>query len=131
MAIKDKTAQQEADVLFITVESLKAELSRLKSENEKRMKEVRDLAREELAEKDSHIGELEDENSELREQLDLLDKLSLEHQITRGTKKILKQVRKDLVRVSKDIEGEIKREVKDAVKSAKKISSEFRKRTGL
>ena len=131
MAIKDKTAQQEADVLFITVESLKAELSRLKSENEKRMKEVRDLAREELAEKDSHIGELEDENSELREQLDLLDKLSLEHQIARGTKKILKKVRKDLVRVSKDIEGEIKREVKDAVKSAKKISSEFRKRTGL
>ena len=31
---QDKTAQQEADVLFITVESLKAELSRLKSENE-------------------------------------------------------------------------------------------------
>ena len=48
---------------------------------------VRDLASEELAEKDSHIGELEDENSELREQLELLDKLSLEHQIARGTKK--------------------------------------------
>jgi hypothetical protein len=131
MAIKDKNTQQEVDVLFITVESLEAELSRLKSENKNRMKEVRDLAGEEIAERDSHIGELEDENSELREQLELLDKLSLEYQIARGTKKILRQVRKDLVRVSKDIEGEIKREVKGAVKSAKKIGSEFRKRTGL
>ena len=131
MAMKNKTEQQEVDVLIVTVESLEAELSRLKSENKNRMKEVRNLALEEISEKDSQIGELENENSELKEQLDLLDKLSLEYQIARGTKKILRQVRKDLVKVSQDIEGEIKREVKGAVKTAKKMGSEFRKRTGL
>ena len=131
MAMKDKTTQQETDVLIVTVESLEAELLRVKSENNNRMKEVRDLAQEEISQKDSQIGELEDENSELKEQLELLDKLSLEYQIARGTKKILRQVRKDLVTVSQDIEGEIKREVKGAVKTAKKMGSEFRKRTGL
>ena len=131
MAIKDKTTEQETDVLIVTVESLEAELLRVKSENNNRMKEVRDLAQEEISQRDSQIGDLEDENSELKEQLELLDKLSLEYQIARGTKKILRQVRKDLVKVSQDIEGEIKREVKGAVKSAKKMGSEFRKRTGL
>ena len=131
IAMKDKTTQQETDVLIVTVESLEAELLRVKSENNNRMKEVRDLAQEEISQKDSQIGELEDENSELKEQLELLDKLSLEYQIARGTKKILRQVRKDLVRVSQDIEGEIKREVKGAVKTAKKMGSELRKRTGL
>ena len=131
MAMKDKTTQQETDVLIVTVESLEAELLRVKSENNNRMKEVRDIAQEEISQRDSQIGDLEDENSELKEQLELLDKLSLEYQIARGTKKILRQVRKDLVKVSQDIEGEIKREVKGAVKSAKKIGSEFRKRTGL
>ena len=129
--MKDKTEQQESDTLIVTVESLEAELSRLKTENKSRMNEVRNLAEEEIADKDSQISGLEDENSELKEQLELLDKLSLEYQISRGTKKILRQVRKDLVQVSKDIEGEIKREVKGAVKSAKKMGSEFRKRTGL
>ena len=129
--MKDKTEQQESDTLIVTVESLQAELSRLKTENKSRMNEVRNLAEEEIADKDSQISGLEDENSELKEQLELLDKLSLEYQIARGTKKILRQVRKDLVQVSKDIEGEIKREVKGAVKSAKKMGSEFRKRTGL
>ena len=131
MRMKDKTEQQESDALIVTVESLEAELSRLKTENKSRMNEVRNLAEEEIADKDSQISGLEDENSELKEQLELLDKLSLEYQISRGTKKILRQVRKDLVQVSKDIEGEIKREVKGAVKSAKKMGSEFRKRTGL
>jgi predicted nuclease with TOPRIM domain len=131
MRMKDKTEQQESDALIVTVESLEAELSRLKTENKSRMNEVRNLAEEEIADKDSQISGLEDENSELKEQLELLDKLSLEYQIARGTKKILRQVRKDLVQVSKDIEGEIKREVKGAVKSAKKMGSEFRKRTGL
>lgn len=131
MRMKDKTEQQESDTLIVTVESLEAELSRLKTENKNRMNEVRKLAEEEIADKDSQISGLEDENSELKEQLELLDKLSLEYQIARGTKKILRQVRKDLVKVSKDIEGEIKREVKGAVKSAKKMGSEFRKRTGL
>jgi len=129
--MKDKTEQQESDALIVTVESLEAELSRLKTENKSRMNEVRNLAEEEITDKDSQISGLEDENSELKEQLKLLDKLSLEYQIARGTKKILRQVRKDLVQVSKDIEGEIKREVKGAVKSAKKMGSEFRKRTGL
>ena len=131
MAMKNKTEQQEVDVLIVTVESLEAELSRLKSENKNRMKEVRNLALEEISEKNSQIGELEDENSELKEQLDLLDKLSLEYQIAKGTKKILRQVRKDIVRVSRDIEGGVKREVKGAVKGAKKMGSKFRKRTGL
>ncbi len=131
MRMKDKTEQQESDTLIVTVESLQAELSRLKTENKSRMNEVRNLAEEEITDKDSQISGLEDENSELKEQLELLDKLSLEYQIARGTKKILRQVRKDLVQVSKDIEGEIKREVKGAVKSAKKMGSEFRKRTGL
>ena len=131
MAIKDKTTEQETDVLIVTVESLEAELLRVKSENNNRMKEVRDIAQEEISQRDSQIGDLEDENSELKEQLELLDKLSLEYQIARGTKKILRKVRKDLVKVSQDIEGEIKREVKGAVKTAKKMGSEFRKRTGL
>ena len=60
-----------------------------------------------------------------------MDELSLEYQIAKGTKKLLKQVKEDVIRVSRDIEGEIKREVKDAVKTAKKMGSEFRKRTGL
>ena len=127
----EKTQQQESDALIVTVESLEAELSRLRKENQSRMNDVRRLADEEIASKDSKITGLEEENNELKEQLELLDKLSLEYQIARGTKKILRQVRKDIVQVSKDIEGEIKREVKGAVKSAKKISSEFRKRTGL
>ena len=127
----EKTQQQESDALIVTVESLEAELSRLRKENQSRMNDVRRLADEEIASKDSKITGLEEENNELKEQLELLDKLSLEYQIARGTKKILRQVRKDIVRVSKDIEGEIKREVKGAVKSAKKIGSEFRKRTGL
>ena len=127
----EKTQQQESDALIVTVESLEAELSRLRKENQSRMNDVRRLADEEIASKDSKITGLEEENIELKEQLELLDKLSLEYQIARGTKKILRQVRKDIVQVSKDIEGEIKREVKGAVKSAKKIGSEFRKRTGL
>ena len=127
----EKTQQQESDALIVTVESLEAELSRLRKENQSRMNDVRRLADEEIAIKDSKITGLEEENNELKEQLELLDKLSLEYQIARGTKKILRQVRKDIVQVSKDIEGEIKREVKGAVKSAKKIGSEFRKRTGL
>ena len=127
----EKTQQQESDALIVTVESLEAELSRLRKENQSRMNDVRRLADEEIASKDTKITGLEEENNELKEQLELLDKLSLEYQIARGTKKILRQVRKDIVRVSKDIEGEIKREVKGAVKSAKKIGSEFRKRTGL
>ena len=127
----EKTQQQESDALIVTVESLEAELSRLRKENQSRMNDVRRLAEEEIASKDSKITGLEEENNELKEQLELLDKLSLEYQIARGTKKILRQVRKDIVQVSKDIEGEIKREVKGAVKSAKKIGSEFRKRTGL
>lgn len=127
----EKTQQQESDALIVTVESLEAELSRLRKENQSRMNDVRRLADEEIASKDSKITGLEEENNELKEQLELLDKLSLEYQIARGTKKILRQVRKDIVQVSKDIEGEIKREVKGAVKSAKKIGSEFRKRTGL
>ena len=60
MAMKDKTTQQETDVLIVTVESLEAELLRVKSENNNRMKEVRDLAQEEISQKDSQIGELED-----------------------------------------------------------------------
>ena len=127
----EKTQQQESDALIVTVESLEAELSRLRKENQSRMNDVRRLADEEIASKDSKITGLEEENNELKEQLELLDKLSLEYQIARGTKKILRQVRKDIVQVSKDIEGEIKREVKGAVKTAKKIGSEFRKRTGL
>ena len=127
----EKTQQQESDALIVTVESLEAELSRLRKENQSRMNDVRRLADEEIASKDSKITGLEEENNELKEQLELLDKLSLEYQIARGTKKILRQVRKDILQVSKDIEGEIKREVKGAVKSAKKIGSEFRKRTGL
>ena len=127
----EKTQQQESDALIVTVESLEAELSRLRKENQSRMNDVRRLADEEIASKDSKITGLEEENNELKKQLELLDKLSLEYQIARGTKKILRQVRKDIVQVSKDIEGEIKREVKGAVKSAKKIGSEFRKRTGL
>ena len=127
----NKTQQQKSDTLIVTVESLEAELARLKTENKNRMKEVRGITEEEIADRDSQISGLEDENSELKEQLELLDKLSLEYQIARGTKKILRRVRKDLVRVSKDVEGEIKREVKSAVKGAKKIGSEFRKRTGL
>ena len=127
----EKTQQQESDALIVTVESLEAELSRLRKENQSRMNDVRRLAEEEIASKDSKITGLEEENNELKEQLELLDKLSLEYQIARGTKKILRQVRKDIVQVSKDIEGEIKREMKGAVKSAKKIGSEFRKRTGL
>ena len=131
LRMTEKTQQQESDALIVTVESLEAELSRLRTENQSRMNDVRRLADEEIASKDSKITGLEEENNELKEQLELLDKLSLEYQIARGTKKILRQVRKDIVQVSKDIEGEIKREVKDAVKSAKKIGSEFRKRTGL
>ena len=131
LRMTEKTKQQESDALIVTVESLEAELSRLRKENQSRMNDVRRLADEEIASKDSKITGLEEENNELKEQLELLDKLSLEYQIARGTKKILRQVRKDIVRVSKDIEGEIKREVKGAVKSAKKIGSEFRKRTGL
>ena len=131
MRMDNKTQQQKSDTLIVTVESLEAELARLKTENKNRMKEVRGIAEEEIADRDSQISGLEDENSELKEQLELLDKLSLEYQIARGTKKILRRVRKDLVRVSKDVEGEIKREVKGAVKGAKKIGSEFRKRTGL
>ena len=77
MAMKDKTTQQETDVLIVTVESLEAELLRVKSENNNRMKEVRDIAQEEISQRDSQIGDLEDENSELKEQLELLDKLSL------------------------------------------------------
>ena len=131
LRMTEKTQQQESDALIVTVESLEAELSRLRKENQSRMNDVRRLADEEIASKDSKITGLEEENNELKEQLELLDKLSLEYQIARGTKKILRQVRKDIVQVSKDIEGEIKREVKGAVKSAKKIGSEFRKRTGL
>ncbi len=131
MAMKDKTLEQETDVLIVTVESLEAELSRVKLENMRRMKQARKLAEEEIKERDEQIGGLSEENEELRKQIELLDELSLEYQIAKGTKKLLKQVKEDVLRVSRDIEGEIKREVKDAVKTAKKMGSEFRKRTGL
>ena len=131
MAMKDKTLEQETDVLIVTVESLEAELSRVKLENMRRMKQARKLAEEEIKERDEQIGGVSEENEELRKQVELLDELSLEYQIAKGTKKLLRQVREDVLRVSRDIEGEIKREVKDAVKTAKKMGSEFRKRTGL
>ena len=87
----EKTQQQESDALIVTVESLEAELSRLRKENQSRMNDVRRLADEEIASKDSKITGLEEENNELKEQLELLDKLSLEYQIARGTKKMLKK----------------------------------------
>ena len=109
--VQDQKKDQEVEVLIVTVEGLETELSRVKLENKNRLKEVRGLAEVEISRKNAEIGGLEDENQELKEQLELLDKLSLEYQIARGTKKILKQVRNDIVRVSKEIEGEIKREV--------------------
>ena len=48
MAMKDKTLEQETDVLIVTVESLEAELSRVKLENMRRMKQARKLAEEEI-----------------------------------------------------------------------------------
>ena len=127
----EKTQQQESDALIVTVESLEAELSRLRKENQSRMNDVRRLADEEIASKDSKITGLEEENNELKEQLELLDKLSLEYQIARGTKKMLKKARKDLAKISREIETEIKKEVKEAFKSVRKVGSDIRKKTGL
>ena len=76
MRMDNKTQQQKSDTLIVTVESLEAELARLKTENKNRMKEVRGITEEEIADRDSQISGLEDENSELKEQLELLDKLS-------------------------------------------------------
>ena len=131
LRMTEKTQQQESDALIVTVESLEAELSRLRKENQSRMNDVRRLADEEIASKDSKITGLEEENNELKEQLELLDKLSLEYQIARGTKKMLKKARKDLAKISREIEVEIKKEVKEAFKSVRKVGSDIRKKTGL
>ncbi len=96
-----------------------------------KVKEVRKLAQEEISNKESEIGELKEENQELQNQLELIDKISLEYQVYRATKKALKKSRRDLYRVSRGIEGGIKREVKGAVKTAKKVGSGIRKKTGL
>ena len=118
---------KEIDVLTITVSELKSEISRMKSENKNRMRDVRKLAEEELARKEEEIRGLREENADLRESQELLDTLSIEYQIASGTKKIFDQVSKEVFRTSKGIE----REIKGAVKSAEKIGKDSRKKTGL
>ena len=131
MAFKRDEKHQEEDVMYLTIESLEAQLAKLRAENKQRMKEVRELAEDEIADKDSTIDSLEQENDDLKRQLELLDDLSLEYQIARGTKKMLKKARKDLARISREIETEIKKEVKEAFKSVRKVGSDIRKKTGL
>ena len=124
---KIKYEGKEIEVLTITVSELKREISRIKSENKTRMREIRKLAEEEIARKEDEIQDLKEENEELREAQELLDSLSIEHQIARGTKKIFDQVSRKVRGTSKEIE----KEIKGAVKSAKKIGKDFRKKTGL
>tara|TARA_B100000586_G_C19955421_1_gene361421 strand:- start:120 stop:683 length:564 start_codon:yes stop_codon:yes gene_type:complete len=118
---------KEMEVLTITVKELQAEISRMKSENNIRMREVRKLADEEISRKNAEINRLEEENEEIRQSQELLDTLSLEYQIAQGTKKIFNQVSKEILKTSKEIE----KEIKGAVKSAKKIGKDLRKKTGL
>ena len=122
---------QEIDVLVINIEGLEKELATVKEENSDLVNEMSKLAQEEISNKESEIGELKEENQELQNQLELIDKISLEYQVYRATKKALKKSRRDLYRVSRGIEGGIKREVKGAVKTAKKVGSGIRKKTGL
>ena len=122
---------QEIDVLVINIEGLEKELAIVKEENSDLVNEMSKLAQEEISNKESEIGELKEENQELQNQLELIDKISLEYQVFRETKKALKKSRRDLYRVSRGIEGGIKREVKGAVKTAKKVGSGIRKKTGL
>ncbi len=122
---------QEIDVLVINIEGLEKELAIVKEENSDLVNEMSKIAQEEISNKESEIGELKEENQELQDQLELIDKISLEYQVFRATKKALKKSRRDLYRVSRGIEGGIKREVKGAVKTAKKVGSGIRKKTGL
>ena len=62
-----KTKEQEEEVFTVTIESLEAELFRIREENKTRLKEVRGLAKEEIDRRKSEIGDLEEENEELRE----------------------------------------------------------------
>jgi len=133
---------KEIEVLTITVAELEREISRLKEENKARMREVRKLAEDEILRKDSEISELEGENEELRRNMELLDSLSLEYQISRGTKKILKGAKREVLQKSRGIErkvrkGAVKRakavekELKGAVKGAKKVGKDIRRKSGL
>ena len=133
---EDEVSSKESEIGKLQEENqeLKTQLDSLEDiamQYNDRVKELRKLAEDEISSKESEIGELEEENQDLKTQMELIDKISLEYQVSRASKKVLKQARKDLYRVSREIEDGIIREVKGAVKTAKKVGSGIRKKTGL
>ena len=149
--LKEKNSERVNEIKKLAedeISSKESEIGKLQEENQElktqldslediamqyndRVKELRKLAEDEISSKESEIGELEEENQDLKNQMELIDKISLEYQVSRASKKVLKQARKDLYRVSREIEDGIIREVKGAVKTAKQVGSGIRKKTGL
>tara|TARA_B100001142_G_C14123963_1_gene574149 strand:- start:150 stop:566 length:417 start_codon:yes stop_codon:yes gene_type:complete len=133
---------KEKKVEAIEIEKLKAEIIRMKAENRIKIRNIRELAKKgiednsELKNIDITILELEnevleEEKYELKNDIDILNSLSLEYHISEEITKTVKKVKKKINKTKKGVEKEIKKEVKNSIKVAKKVGKKLRKRTGL
>jgi len=129
---------KERKVETIEIEKLKAEIAKMKAENRDKLRVVRELARKEIEDinelknLDITILELEnevleEEKVELKDNVDLLNSLSLEHHISKEVSKMVKKVKRKIGKTEKDI----RKEVNKSIKVAKKAGKKLRKRTGL
>lgn len=133
---------KEKKVEAIEIEKLKAEITRMKAENRIKIRNIRELAKKEIEDNselkniDITILELEnevleEEKYELKNDIDILNSLSLEYHISEEITKTVKKVKKKINKTKKGVEKEIKKEVKNSIKVAKKAGKKLRKRTGL
>ena len=117
---------------------MKAEIIRIKAENRDKIRTIRNLAKKEIDDveelKDIEITiieleneVLEEEKIELKDEIDVLNSLTLEHHISKEVSKTLKIVKRKMKKTKKDIRNEVKKTVKVVKKAGKKL----RKRTGL
>jgi hypothetical protein len=129
---------KEKKVETIEIEKLKAEIAKMKAENRDKLRVVRELARKEIEDinelknLDITILELEnevleEEKVDLKDNVDLLNSLSLEHHISKEVSKTVKKVKRKIGKTEKDI----RKEVNKSIKVAKKAGKKLRKKTGL
>jgi hypothetical protein len=129
---------KEKRVETIEIEKLKDEIIRIKAENRDKIRTIRNLAKKEIDDveelKDIEITiieleneVLEEEKIELKDEIDVLNSLTLEHHISKEVSKTLKIVKRKMKKTKKDIRNEVKKTVKVVKKAGKKL----RKRTGL
>ena len=138
----DKIDTKEKKLEINENEKLKIEILRMKTDNREKIRNIRELAKKEIEDiselKNLDITILELENEvleaekiELKDEVDLLNSLSLEYHISKEISKTVKKVKRKVNKTKKEVEKEVNKEVKKSIKIAKKAGNKLRKKTGL